>query len=66
MKTEVTKCVCSEITFEEMKSLMDRNNLKTFEELSREIKVASNCRLCLPYIHRMIETGKTKFEIISD
>ena len=24
------KCVCSEITFEEMKSLMDRNNLKTF------------------------------------
>lgn len=47
-----------------MKKIMQENNLKTLEEL-REIKmVAVNCRLCVPYIKRMIGTGETEFDII--
>ncbi|MEP7145817.1 MAG: hypothetical protein ABI792_02275 [bacterium] len=59
----VNKCICNDTTFEEMKIIMRKNNLRTLDEL-REVKmVASNCMLCLPYIIRMIDTGKTKFEI---
>lgn len=63
MKFAVTKCVCFDITFEEMKSIMKKNNIKTLEEL-KEIKALSgNCKLCLPYIIEMIKTGKTEFEL---
>jgi len=66
MKFEVTKCVCYDTTFEEMKEIMQKNNLTTVDEL-REIKpVALNCKLCLPYINKMIETGETRFEVITN
>ena len=38
MKFLVTKCVCNDITFEEMKNIMKENNLKSIEEL---IKIKS-------------------------
>ncbi|MDQ3021232.1 MAG: hypothetical protein M3R36_11795 [Bacteroidota bacterium] len=64
MKFNITKCICYDTTFSEMKKIMQENNLKTLEEL-REIKmVAVNCRLCVPYIKRMIGTGETEFDII--
>jgi len=66
MKFLVNKCVCNDITFEEMKNIMKENNLKSIEELIKIKSVASNCKLCLPYIKKMIETGNTKFEIITD
>ena len=45
---------------------MKENDLKTLEEL-REVKtVAANCKLCVPYILKMIETGEIKFNIIID
>ncbi|MEO8666531.1 MAG: (2Fe-2S)-binding protein [Ignavibacteria bacterium] len=63
-KFSITKCICFDTTFKEMKKIMKENNLKTLEEL-REVKmVAVNCRLCVPYILKMINTGKTKFETI--
>ncbi|MEO8209025.1 MAG: (2Fe-2S)-binding protein [bacterium] len=64
MKFNITKCICYDTTFSEMKNIMEENNLKTLEEL-REIKiVAANCKLCVPYINRMIETGETEFDVI--
>lgn len=45
-----------------MKKIMVERNIKTLDEL-REVKVvAANCKLCIPYITKMIETGETKFE----
>lgn len=66
MKNEfkVTKCICFDTTFEEMKEIMVANNIRTIDELRKIKTVASNCRLCVPYIERMIETGETSFEII--
>lgn len=49
-----------------MKEIMKEKNINSIEEL-KEIKlVAANCKLCLPYIKRMIETGQTEFDIILD
>jgi len=66
MKFEVTKCVCYDTTFEEMKEIMEKNNIGTIDELRKIKPVASNCKLCLPYINKMIETGKIKFEVITN
>lgn len=63
MKFEVTKCVCYDTTFEEMKDIMNKNNINTLEELRQIKPVALNCKLCVPYINKMIETGETKFEL---
>jgi bacterioferritin-associated ferredoxin len=62
MDFKVTKCVCFDITFAEMKSLMEKNNITTLEELKEIKTLAENCKLCLPYIKEMIRTGKTEFE----
>ncbi len=63
-KINITKCICYDTTFEEMKKIMKDRNLKTLDELIMAKTVASNCRLCVPYIKKMIETGETKFDII--
>ena len=34
------------------------------DELKKHKLVADNCRLCIPYIKKMIETGITKFDRI--
>lgn len=65
MKYEVTKCVCNNISFEEMKTIAVRNQIQSMEGLVSVLEVATNCRLCVPFIMKMLETGKTKFEIVS-
>lgn len=65
-KYNILKCICYDTTFEQMKKIMKEKNINSIEEL-KEIKlVASNCKLCLPYIKKMIETGQTEFDIILD
>ncbi len=66
MKYEVTKCVCNNISFEEMKTFAVRNEIQSIEGLVNVLQVATNCRLCVPFIKKMLATGETKFEIVSD
>lgn len=65
-KFNVLKCICFDTTFEEMKEIMKKNNINSIEELRNIKQIAENCRLCLPYIEKMIETGQTEFEVIKD
>ena len=66
MKYEVTKCVCNNISFKEMKIFAVRNEIQSIEGLVNVLQVANDCRLCVPFIKKMLATGKTKFEIVSD
>ncbi len=63
-KFTITKCICYDTSFEDMKKIMKDNNLSTLEELKKFKTVADNCKLCVPYIDRMINSGETKFEVI--
>lgn len=47
-----------------MKEIMKKHDLHTIDELRKVKTVSMNCRLCEPYIKKMIETGQTKFEVI--
>lgn len=64
MNFNITKCICYDTSFEEMKTIMQHQKVNTLEELQQIKPVALNCKLCVPYINKMIETGETKFKII--
>ncbi len=58
----VTKCVCSDVLFSDMKKTADKFGLKSINELKEYIEVGNNCRFCHPYIEMMLKTGETEFE----
>ncbi len=64
IKFNIVKCICYDTTFEEMKKIMKENNLHSIEDLRKIKPVGLNCRLCVPYINKMIETGQTKYDVI--
>ena len=65
-KFNVLKCICFDTTFKEMKEIMKKNNINSIEELRQIKQISANCKLCLPYIEKMIKTGQTEFEVITD
>lgn len=60
----VTKCICSDILFSEMKVTADKYELKNVNELKEYVQFGGNCQFCIPYIEMMFKTGKTEFEVI--
>ncbi|MDX1637306.1 MAG: hypothetical protein R3281_05015 [Balneolaceae bacterium] len=58
----VTKCVCHDRTFCEIRDFAAGNGYTTVEELQAEDYCSCQCRFCVPYIEMMFETGETTFE----
>jgi len=58
----VTKCVCYDKLFSEMKLISEKYGLKNIQELKEHFLFGENCKLCLPYVELMLKTGKTEFE----
>ncbi|WP_069130891.1 (2Fe-2S)-binding protein [Rhodohalobacter halophilus] len=57
----VNRCICHKISFSEVKRIAEERNLTTVEEISDQNIACTNCKLCLPYIELMLETGETEF-----
>lgn len=60
----IDRCICYNVKFSEVKKIMEENNFTTIEEVQEEIDVSKNCKLCRPYIERMMKTGETEFDYI--
>jgi bacterioferritin-associated ferredoxin len=58
--TPVRRCVCADVTFEELK-LADVTSL---EDAAERFDVGIQCGTCRPYVELMIETGKTAFPVL--
>jgi len=58
---KIDKCICSNITFSEVKEKAMNKNVKDIYGLLEAIEVAKNCKLCLPYLNEMLKTGQTEF-----
>jgi hypothetical protein len=58
----VDRCVCFDKKFSEMKLTAEKNNIKDINELKKYFLFGENCRLCIPYVELMLNTGKTEFE----
>ena len=58
----VDRCLCFNKKFSQIKEIVDKNNIRDITELKKYVLFGDNCRLCLPYVERMLKTGKTEFE----
>lgn len=60
-KYTVTKCICHDRSFEDIKRYTEANDITSVEELQEERYCSSSCRLCAPYVELVLQTGKTTF-----
>lgn len=60
-RNKVTKCVCHNRTFEEVKNYAAEQNLISVEELRDHNYCSNSCGLCSPYIEVVLKTGQVEF-----
>ncbi len=60
----VTRCVCHNLSFDELKRRADAERL-SFEQLRDRTRCASGCGMCEPYIQLMLLTGETRFRVMN-
>lgn len=58
----VDRCICHEITFADIKMVANERGLSTVRELQTNRIACTNCKLCIPFVELMFETGETIFE----
>ncbi|MTI87922.1 MAG: hypothetical protein FH748_08140 [Balneolaceae bacterium] len=58
----VSKCICQEKEFTEVKEYAVKHNISTVRELQEHNYCACKCGLCIPYLELMFKTGETEFE----
>ena len=61
----VTKCVCYDILFSEMKRVAHQTGATTLEELQQHVEFGWNCQMCHPYVRLMLRTGRIAFDVIN-
>ena len=61
----VDRCVCFEISFKRLKAYADRYGCG-LEELQEAFGCGRGCALCVPYIRRMLLSGATEFDCLTD
>lgn len=60
-KYVVSKCICHNRAFSEIKEYAGEQGYSTVEELQSDKYCSCSCGLCIPYIQMMFETGRTEF-----
>lgn len=58
----VTRCICHDRSFVEIKKYAEEHDVSTLEELQIKKYCSCGCGLCSPYVELMLKTGKTIFE----
>ena len=60
----VDRCVCFQMTFAELQRVAQVHGATTLEGLQECAEFGLACRLCNPYVRRMLETGETTFSAL--
>lgn len=58
---QVKKCICYDRSFEEIKEYAEKHDISSIAELRDRNYCSNGCRLCGPYIKKMLETGQVEF-----
>jgi len=67
MSIKIDRCICFQKTFKELALLAQAHQVQTLEALQQHAEFAKKCRLCSPYIRRMLQSGETVFhEILTE
>lgn len=59
---QVTRCVCHDRTFDEIKTYARKNNISSVKELQARKICSCGCQMCAPYVALVLKTGETFFE----
>ena len=63
----IDRCVCSNRSFRELRSVADARDASSVEELQRFVEFGRGCGLCHPYVRRMLATREVVFgQVIDD
>jgi len=60
----VTRCVCYNLRFSDLKEIARKHGATTIEQLQEHVRFGLNCKRCHPYVRLMLATGKTVFEVL--
>ena len=60
----IDRCYCFGRTFAELQAVAEGTGAETVEALQRHVRFGARCRLCHPYVRRMLRTGQTAFDRI--
>lgn len=60
----VTRCVCHDVTFAELKALTPEVGAD-LDALAARTGCGTGCGTCIPYIQLMLKTGRTEFPVIT-
>ncbi|PSQ85079.1 MAG: (2Fe-2S)-binding protein [Bacteroidetes bacterium QS_1_65_9] len=58
----IDRCYCYEVRFTRLKRVAEETEARSVEALQEHVTFGANCRLCHPYVRRMLRTGETVFE----
>jgi hypothetical protein len=63
----VDRCYCFGRLFAELKAVADATGAATVPALQAHVAFGQRCRLCHPYVRRMLRTGETVFrELVTE
>lgn len=62
----VDRCVCFRKPFADLLVIARKTEANTLEELQEQTEFGMACRLCNPYVRRMLLTGETSFTELID
>ncbi|PKL76737.1 MAG: (2Fe-2S)-binding protein [Candidatus Melainabacteria bacterium HGW-Melainabacteria-1] len=60
----IDRCLCFNRSFAELKQIAKAQQLSQLSELQQVVAFGHKCRLCHPYVRRMLQTGETVFSEI--
>lgn len=62
--TRIDRCLCFNVSFEDLKKVAVAFSATSIAELQEHCKFGRRCRLCHPYVRRMLRTGEVVFDRI--
>ncbi|MEX2388317.1 MAG: (2Fe-2S)-binding protein [Phycisphaeraceae bacterium] len=57
----VTRCICANRSFVQLQQLARQHALR-LDQLADRTGATRGCGLCMPYVQRMLETGRCSFD----
>ena len=58
----IDRCACFDVTFAEMRDAAP--GARSVSEIQEHVEFGKRCRLCQPYVRRMLRTGQTVFRTV--
>ena len=60
----IDRCYCFQKTFAALKAVAEATGASGVEALQEHVEFGQQCKLCHPYVRRMLRTGTTVFHEI--